>query len=275
MAHNPSSMAPSQPATPPVSPDGNYWWDGQAWQPMPVPGAPAAAAPVPATQAAPVAADQPTWLDQPLPSLRPEPAPVVPVVQEVSPAPSWQAPTRGSRTWIYITGALLIVVIAVTGLYLGTQFRNQATNTAAIVSPSPSPIMSDYERADRFLNVDLNPPLAEVVDAIPAINKNCTSKLPPGCKDALIVLNKAMLDVDDAIAKNQSDIPVCIARSVQQFKFDWEGMEQGVSQAIGGFSANSRALIIQGLVKFSSIAKFLDPDITRINKAEAACPKTV
>jgi len=268
-------MAPSQPATPPVSPDGNYWWDGQAWQPMPVPGAPAAFAPDTATQAAQVAAAQPTWLDQPLPALRPEPAPVVPVVQEVAPAPGWQAPAGGSRMWIYITGALLIVIIAVTGLYLGTQFRNQPRNTAAIVSPSTSPIISDYERADRFLNVDLGPPLAEVVDAIPAVNKNCTSKLPPGCKDALMVLNKAMLDVDDAIAKNQSDIPVCIARPVQQFKFDWEGMEQGVSQAIGGFNANSRALTIQGLVKFSSIAQFLNPDITRIDKAEAACPKTV
>ena len=268
-------MAPSQPATPPISPDGNYWWDGQGWQPMPFPGAPAAVLPSQATQAAPVAVAQPTWLDQPLPSLQPEPAPVVPVVQEVASAPAWQAPARGSRTWIYITGALLIVVIAVTGLYLGTQFRNQARNTAAVVSPSPSPIISDYERANRFLNVDLGPPLSEVVTVMPSVQAKCTSKLPPACKDALIGLNKAMLDVDDAMSKNQSDIPVCIARSVQQFKFDWEGMEQGVSQAIGGFNANSRALIIQGLVKFSSIARFLKPDITRIDKAEAACPKTV
>ncbi len=269
-------MAPSQPATPPISPDGNYWWDGQAWQPMPFPGAPAAVAPAPATQAALVAANQPAWLDQPLPSLQPEAAPVVPAVQDVAPAASWQAPVaRGSRTWIYITGALLIVVIAVTGLYLGSQFRNQPTNTAAIVSPSPSPIMSDYERADRFLNVDIGPPLAEVVDAIPAVNKNCTSKLPPGCKDALITLNRAMIDVDDAIAKNQSDIPVCIARSVQQFQFDWRGMEQGLSQAIGGFTANNRALIIQGLVKYGEIAKFMSPDLSRIDKAETACPKTV
>ena len=275
MPDNGRPMAPSQPATPPLSPDGNYWWDGQAWQPMHFPGAPAAVAPAPATQSVPAAVAQPTWLDQPLPSLQPEPAPVVPVVQEVATAPASQASAGGSRTWIYITGALLIVVIAVTGLYLGTQLRNQPTNTAAVTSPSPSPVMSDYERADRFLSVDLGPPLAVVLDAIPAANKNCTSKLPPGCKDALITLNRTMIDVDDAIAKNQSDIPVCIARSVQQFQFDWRGMEQGLSQAIGGFNANSRALIIQGLIKYGEIAKFLDPDITRINKAEAACPKTV
>jgi hypothetical protein len=273
MAQNARPMAPISPSTPPISPDGNYWWDGQAWQPMPMPGAQAAAiesaAPAPA-----VATSQPAWLDQPLPAMHPEPAPLAPVVQEVT--PTWQAPApRGSRMWIYVTGALMIVVIAVTGLYLGSQFRNQARNTAAVVSPSPSPIISDYERADRFLNVDLTPPLAQVDVAVPAVNKNCTTKLPPACKDALIVMNGAMVGVDDAIAKNQADIPVCIARSVQQFQFDWRGMEQGISQAIAGFNANSRSLIISGLVKYVEIAKYMNPDVQRINKAEATCPKTV
>jgi hypothetical protein len=91
----------------------------------------------------------------------------------------------------------------------------------------------------------------------------------------LIALDNAMLDVDDAMSKSQSDIPVCIGRAVQQFKFDWTGMEQGVAQAIGGYKANSRALIIQGLQKFASIAQYLKPDISRIDKAEATCSKTV
>jgi len=269
-------MAQSAPGAPPISPDGNYWWDGQAWQPMPLPGAPLAVAPVEVAPAPAVGANQPAWLDQPLPAMHPDPAPVVQVAQEVMPAPSWQAlAPRGSRTWIYITGALMIAIIAVTGLYVGTQFRNQPRNTAALVAPTPSPIMSDYERADRFLNVDLGPPLAGVVNAIPAANKTCTAKLPPACKDSLIALNRGMIEVDDAIAKNQADIPVCIARSVQQFQFDWRGMEQGLSQALGGFNTNSRALIIQGFVKYSEIARFLNPDVARINKAEAACSKTV
>jgi hypothetical protein len=271
MAQNARPMASTTPSTPPISPDGNYWWDGHAWQPMPMPGAQAGAVEAPAPA---VAAGQPAWLDQPLPAMHPEPAPAAPVVQEV--APAWQAPaSHGSRLWIYVTGALMIVVIAVTGLYLGSQFRNQTTNTAAVVSPSPSPIISDYEKADRFLNVDLTPPLAQVDVAVPAVNKSCTTKLPPSCKDALIVMNGAMVGVDDAIAKSQADIPVCIARSVQQFQFDWRGMEQGISQAIAGFDAKSRSLIISGLVKYVEIAKFMKPDVDRINKAEAACPKTV
>ena len=258
---------------PQISPDGNYWWDGQAWQPMPAPAAPAVAA-------QPQAADQPAWLDQPAgaaatdvaPNLVPEPALIHDDVVQPWNAP---APRSSSRTWIYVTGAALIAVIALTALYVGSQLRAYGQNTAAVVSPSPSPIMSDYEKADRFLNVDLTPPLSAVGDAVPAVNKSCTTKLPPSCKDALIVMNKAMLGVDNAIAENQADIPVCIARSVQQFQFDWRGMEQGVSTAISGYNANSRALIISGLAKYGEIAKFLNPDVERINKALTACPKTV
>jgi hypothetical protein len=52
-------------------------------------------------------------------------------------------------------------------------------------------------------------------------------------------------------------------------------MEQGVSQAISGYDANSRSLIILGLQKFAAIANYIKPDVDRINKAEATCPKTV
>ena len=258
---------------PQISPDGNYWWDGQAWQPMP---APAAQPPV----QAPAPADQPAWLDQPATAVGPEPAPnpvPEPALVQQPVALPWNTPaSRGSsRTWIYVTGAALIAVIALTALYVGSQLRAYGQNAAAVVSPSPSPIISDYEKADRFLNVDLAPPLAQVGDAVPAVNKNCTSKLPPGCKDALIAMNKAMLGVDNAIAGNQADIPVCIARPVQQFQFDWRGLEQGVSTAISGYNANSRALIISGLVKYGEIAKYLQPDVDRINKALATCSKTV
>jgi hypothetical protein len=85
-----------------------------------------------------------------------------------------------------------------------------------------------------------------------------------------------MIDVDDAMTKYQSDVPVCIGRPVAQFQDDWRGMEQGVSMAISGFIANNnRTLILTGLQKFASLSKFLKPDIERINKAEQTCSKTV
>ena len=150
-----------------------------------------------------------------------------------------------------------------------------SANITASVQVSPSPLISDYERADRFLNVDLAPSLASTNVALPAVTSKCTSSLPPPCKDALIALDKAMGDVDQAMINYQRDIPVCIGRAVQQLKDDWTGMEQGVALAVSGYDANSRALIIQGLQKFAAIAKFVKPDVDRINKAELSCSKTV
>jgi hypothetical protein len=52
-------------------------------------------------------------------------------------------------------------------------------------------------------------------------------------------------------------------------------MEQGVSEAIGGFNANSRSLILAGLYRYAAVAQFLKPDVERIDKARASCPTTV
>jgi hypothetical protein len=265
------------PPAPQISPDGHYWWDGQAWQPMPSAAAPVAP-PMPA-------ADQPSWLAQPMPQT-PEPAAPAPQPEPVyqaplyelngSPAPAWQAPMPASpnRGLIYITGLLLIVVVGIGG-FAGYSMLKTNTNNVASVQVSPSPIISDYERADRFLNVDLGPSLVETNQALPPVTKNCTSSLPPPCKDALITLNKAMVDLDKAMQNNQQDIPNCIGPAVAQFKADWEGMEQGVSQAIGGFDQSNRTLILEGLQKFAALAQYMKPDVNRINTAQQTCPKTV
>jgi len=133
----------------------------------------------------------------------------------------------------------------------------------------------DYERADRFLNVDLLPALQEVNNAVPAVNKNCTSTLPPTCKDALITLNTAMIDLGNAITNNQKDIPVCIGQAVSQFQNDWQTMEQGLSTAIQGFQQNNRSLIVDGLQRYAVVAQYMKPDVDRINTAEQTCSKTL
>jgi len=270
------AMATPPAATPPISPDGHYWWDGQAWQPMPAAAAPAPvpAAPAPGPAAAP--ADQPpSWLATPPAAAAPAPPEPEAVYQQPAAANlPWSAPAAPpTRMWIYMTGLLLVVIIAIGGVALYGQLH--ATSNVASVQASPSPLISDYERADRFLNVDLGPALVETNEALPAVSSKCTSSLPPACKDALITLNKAMVDMDDAMTINQRDIPPCIGRAFQQFKDDWIGMEQGVSLAISGYNANSRALIIQGLQKFAAIAQFVKPDVDRIDKAHQTCSKTV
>ena len=257
-------MSSPQPGSPLISPDAHYWWDGQAWQPMP------AAAPAPAV----AVETPPSWLAAAPPQAAAPSAAAV-VAYEPTPAPAaWATPQPpASRTWIYLSGLLMIAVIVIGGFVVYPMLR-PATNAAA-VQATPSPLISDYERADRFLNVDLGPSLVETNQALPGVTSKCTSSLPPPCKDALIVLNKAMIDVDSAIQNNQRDIPVCIGRPVQQFKDDWTGMEQGVSQAISGFNESNRTLIIEGLQHFVAIAKYMKPDVDRINKAQQTCAKTV
>jgi len=261
---------------PPISPDGNYWWNGQSWQPMPSrPAAPPAPPAAPAAPAKPEWLDQaPAWLASPPGSAAPEPPP--PAVAEPAPAPAWNtAPSTASRKWIYLTGALLLVVIAITAIYVRGQLAYFQTSSAQVVATTPTPLISDYEQADRFINVDLAPSLTAAIGPLQWVGNSCTmTGMPPSCKDALVATNKAMLATEDVL--DQSRVPACIARQVQQFKYDWQGMEQGVSQAISGFvNGNNMDLYRQGMVKFAEIAQYVQPDMDRITAAEKTCSKTI
>ena len=273
---------------PQLSPDGHWWWDGQAWQPVQVPASPVpvpAVVPTPAPMPAPApepSAQKPEWLDQPPSWLATppgvaaaEPAAPPEAAYMPEPVPAWQQPPPRSagRPLFYVAAALLIAVLAGGGFAIRGQLLGNLGGGNPASQVTPTPLLSDYERADRFLNVDLGPSLTETEQALPGVQSSCTSSLPPPCKDALMRLDKAMVDVQDAITKNQRDIPPCIGPQVDQLKSDWNGMEQGVSQAIQGYQANSRDLIVQGFQKFASIAQFLTPDINRINAAEQTCKK--
>ncbi|HET9782332.1 MAG TPA: hypothetical protein VFR33_11210 [Candidatus Dormibacteraeota bacterium] len=181
---------------------------------------------------------------------------------------------KGSRLWIYLTGVLLIIVIAGGGIWVRGQFLAGSNDQSGVLS-SPTPLIPDYERADRFLNTDLAPALAATVTPLQNISKDCSAKtMTAPCKPDLIALNQAMLGADDALDQ-QRDIPGCIAQQVNQFKFDWQGMEQGVSLAISGYNNNSYDLYLQGLVKFAGLAQYLQADVNRINTAENSCAKTI
>jgi hypothetical protein len=280
-------MASLEPQTPPLSPDGRYWWDGQAWQPLFTPdgmqrwsgrmwiplatpyGQPPATPPVAAEK--PEWLDRaPTWLESPPASAQPEPPP--PAAEAAGLTPAWATSARPvSRPWIYMTGALLLVVVAIGAFYVrGQILAFQSSNASTIAVASPTPLLSEYERADRFLNIKLTPSLVASTDTLQAVEKNCTAALPPSCKDALIVTDKAMVDTEDVMYKG--DIPPCIAREMRQLRDDWQGMEQGVALAISGYANSSRELTVQGLVRFAEIAQYVKPDMDRITKAEQTCP---
>jgi len=189
------------------------------------------------------------------------------------PVQPWNTPVPASRTrgLIYMAGFIALVLIAAAG------FAIYALKGSNVGGPqlAPGPRSSDYDRADHFLNVDLAPSLTAANNALPPVTRDCTAQLPPPCKGSLIALNKAMLDVNDAIASNQRDIPPCIGAAVQQFRNDWTAMEQGVAQAIGGYNSGSRELVFQGLQRFADMGRLINPDVARIDNAHAGCPRTV
>ena len=214
--------------------------------------------------------DQPAWLDQP----PPEAAPIAPPEPQPQEVPAWVAPQpQSSRLWIYLTGLLLIVVIAGGGVWVrGQILANQAGDQAA--APPPTPLLSDSERADRFLNIELTPAFVGLVTPLQNVQKDCSPKtMVAACKPDLIALNQAMITGDDVLSR-QRDIPACIAREVNQLKYDWQTMETGVSLAISGYNDNSYSLYLQGMVRFAELAQYIKPDVDRITAAKASCPQS-
>jgi len=214
--------------------------------------------------------NQPAWLDQPPPEV-----PIPPPPEELREIPAWVTPQpKSSRLWIYLTGLLLIVVIAGGGIWVrGQILANQAADQGAAVSPPPQ-LLSDHERADRFINVQLTPVFAALVTPLQGVERDCNPRaMTAPCKPDLIATNQAMIAGDDVL-NQQRDIPACIAREVNQFKYDWQGMEQGVGLAISGYNDNSYDLYLQGMVKFAEIAQYIKPDMDRITTAEKTCSQT-
>ena len=212
---------------------------------------------------------QPAWLDSPPPQAAPA-APPEPQPQEV---PAWVTPQpRSSRLWIYLTGLLMIVVIAGGGVWVrGQIIANQASDQAAAAPPTP--LLPDNERADRYLNIELSPVFVGLVTPLQNVQKDCSPKtIVPACKPDLIALNQAMIAGDDALGR-QRDIPACIAREVNQLKYDWQTMETGVSLAISGYNDNSYSLYLQGMVRFAELAQYIKPDADRITAAKTSCPQ--
>ena len=145
---------------PQLSPDGRYWWDGKAWQPMYVPDAP------PATGAPPAEMARPSWLpeeaDVPRGSSVPPPEAINPTpfaAPQAGPAPlpAWSSPPPRSSmntTLIAVAAVVMLAVVAAGVVYWGlrqTANPSDAGSTVAtssspgatpsvVPSPSPSPI---------------------------------------------------------------------------------------------------------------------------------------
>ena len=128
---------------PVVSPDGAYWWDGRAWQPVPQPVAPApppepeptlgAAPPPPPPGIAP-----PSWLatGQQMPDLQPQTfAPVEPVTGYAGFTPAWSEPAPAvARGFTWPVNFSLSGGLSQLGIVGGFIFCLMVLNTAIALS---------------------------------------------------------------------------------------------------------------------------------------------
>jgi hypothetical protein len=187
--------------------------------------------------------------------------------------PAWVTPRpKSSRPWIYLTGLVMVAAIAGGGLWMRGQFITNQANDSAITQTTSTPLLSDYERADRFLNLTATPAFAALITPLQAVEKDCTPKaMTAACKPDLIATDKALIAGETAF--QQADVPSCVARQVNQLEYDWQAMEQGVGLAISGYNDNSYDLYLQGMVKFAELSQYIKPDMDRITGAEAGCSK--
>jgi hypothetical protein len=294
-------VAAITPNAAPISPDGRFWWDGQAWQPLfspdgmwrwsgqawvqlaepygeaahTVPGpAIAQAAPASMPDAAPAQPAgleaPPAWLD---PSAAAVLAPPPPVVPEPMPVAAYSPPPRmGLRPFIYLGGALLVAAIVFTGWVFRDQLHAQPIDySSTLPSPSPSPSGTEYERAQKFLNVVLGPSIDQVNKTLPGIQAACTPALPVACRDAISATDQKVLATSKVIAS--ADIPPCIAPPMDQFNRDWLGIESGLELSLSGYQYNSTSLIITGLQRVAEYAGYLKADAAAVTAAESNCAR--
>src|SRR5258708_11238986 len=140
------------PQNPQMSPDGAYWWDGQAWQPMPLPGSPVPVAPQPSQ------VDRPSWLPEaietpsaPLPASTTSQAPVAtqdpiappsafatPVAQMAPPPWMPQTPPASTSRTAVMVAAVAAIALMMAGAGVWAWHQSQAAEARPSQAATPS-----------------------------------------------------------------------------------------------------------------------------------------
>lgn len=283
-----------QQGKPPISDDGRYWWDGAAWQPLFSPDGrhrwdgrqwvPVAAPAPPAEPAAASGgADLPAWL--PVESAQALQGPPIVVQHQIvaEQASEWSGRSGPpSRPWIIwgagavIAGSLGVALFALHNQYpYGLPFFGGGGGTTTVTlggRATPDPNLSQYERADRLLNVQLAPKLVEAGNAEQAIGKDCATPVAQPCR---VALNDTYRKLDAIIqAIDTSDVPPCIQAPLLKFRNTLNSAEFQLAQAVSALDKGDSAGEAAFIHAFATTIVGTQADSQAVQAAFDACSKT-
>jgi len=290
------SVDAGPPIPPPqLSPDGKYVWDGSQWQPIADSSEPVHKGVFAAWNSIQVEpADPVAELAQRTPMQVQAPAPMPiqmgPPMQVEAPAPDmdysytvndptitplWlKSTSTGVSKYLYFGAALVVVVIVLMILnslnFMSLPFIGSGTEQAAKASPTPpaytpSPVRSEFSRADGFLNGSLGPAMDNLVQPITAM-QSCSGTLSNACFDAM---NGAVSPLKNVLAViDRGPISHCIAAPMKELRSDFANMQIGLTRALKGYNDNQRAELDSGLYAFVRNAQALTADAKAVDQAE-------
>jgi hypothetical protein len=287
----------SQSGGPPISPDGRWWWDGQKWQSLYSPDGShrwdgSAWVPVAAAAAAPVAArPQPSPAgEEAVPSWLPEESAAAlqgPPEIAASPSapaehlPEWAAPRTRGRPWI-VWGSVAVIV-GTLGFAVWTlkdhfpALRDFGLNSAPAPAgrATPDPSLSQYQRADQLLNLQLAPMLVTAGRAEQVMATDCGQghTLDQACRAAMTdTYHKIDLVIQEI---DKSDVPPCIQSQLKDYRNLLNLADTNLSMAVQAFDKHDLGMTSQQIQNFATVIQSSGPRAQALQSALDACPKTL
>lgn len=290
----------ADPSGPTKSPDGRYWWDGKAWQPIATLPAPASSSPSPADAGGTTTPEQegwPAWLprnphseavlddalaQEALPPLPHRPAPArptapteprlrrpSPIVQLVRLNPAW---IPKDPRMLVLGGAALVLLIGI-GITVGAlgNFGQGSAHPAPSGSsrPQATPSGSLSAQADSLVNKSLSPAVAAVIRTQAPVDANCGS-YSARCRDSLLATNLELQNVLTII--NRGPVPACIGDPTRKVQASAQTMDDGVKLALSGFLGNNQDTIGAGLRSYGAASPGLRSSMDALSASvKSAC----
>jgi hypothetical protein len=261
-----------------ISPDGEWVWDGEQWQPVAKPQEVSHQAVFSAWKGIAAEKAQPENVVQavrPAGAQVPATPPVFANPFEVPAGPAiplWQQTAKSGMTkYMYIAAGLIAVVVAffvLSSLRTITWPWTPAPPPGPIaVTPIPEPTArSDFARADVFYIRVLIPSFKGLNQSSALTRETCSGTLTVSCQNAI---NQADQDVKQVILViDHQAVPTCIARPVARLRLDLTGMDSGLQTALLGYQDNVAGELSQGLNAFAAASQTLQADINSIGAAQ-------